>query len=380
MMIARTKYLDGILSRWEVFPSVLLIGPRQCGKTTIARDLAARGPVTYFDLENLEHRAALTEPLFTLRAIRGTIIIDEIQHVPGLFETIRVLIDEEPNARKFLFLGSASYDLLRQSSESLTGRLSTLEIQGFSCEELPAEQQEGLWLRGGLPRSYLAKTDETSILWRREYISSVLERDLPGFGVRTSSTRLHRAWMMTVHLHGATLNITSLSRSLDVSAATARGLVDVFTDILFVRQLQPWFANIGKRQRKSPKIYIRDSGLYHSAIGSESMSQLVTNPHRGQSWEGFVIEQLLLAHRPAESYYWATHQGAEIDLLMVHNGRLVGFEVKLSTSPKITASMLSAIESLKLERLIVVYPGTLEIQLSEIITAMPLHNALTVVI
>lgn len=379
-VIARPTYRDRIERSWEVMPCVLLVGPRQSGKTTIARELVSRHGGVLFDAENLEHAAALREPLLTLRDLRGTIVIDEVQHLPDIFQTIRVLVDEPGVDRRFLLLGSASGDLLRQSAESLTGRIARIEVRGLSVDECTVEHIPQLWNRGGLPRSYLATSDMASMDWRREYIRSVIERDIPGLGIRTSSERIMRAWMMLMHVHGGTLNVHELGRSLGVTAPTAREIVDMFTDLMLVRQLQPWFENIDKRQRKSPKLYIRDVGLLHAGLGIGSSTDLMVNPRRGASWEGFVIEELIAAHRPDAAYYWATHQGAELDLILHRGGRKVGFEIKLTSTPSITRSVSVAMQDLKLDALCVVYAGDHSFHLDKNVRACSLQDALRVVI
>ncbi|MBU3740771.1 MAG: ATP-binding protein [Candidatus Kapabacteria bacterium] len=379
-MIARPSYLDRIDRIWQSMPCVLLVGPRQSGKTTIARDVVATHGGTLFDAENLEHVAALREPLVTLRPLQGLVVIDEVQHLPDIFRTIRVLVDEPGSDRRFLLLGSASGDLLRQTAESLTGRIGRIEVRGLSVDECGTDGIADLWNRGGLPRSYLATTDAASLEWRREYMRSVIERDIPGLGIRTSSERIMRAWMMLMHSHGDNLNVHELARSLDVAAPTARGIIDLFTDLMLLRQLQPWFENVEKRQRKSPKIYVRDAGLLHAALNIASESDLLVHPKRGASWEGFVIEELIAAHRPDAAYYWATHQGAELDLLLHKGGRRIGFEVKLTSSPSVTQSMRIAMHDLRLDAMYVVYAGTNSFTLEPKVTACSLQDALRMVI
>ncbi len=373
-MIERKRLKERIEFLWNIVPAVLLVGPRQCGKTTLARSIAKDHGGTVFDMENPVDRAALADPYLTLRALTGLIVIDEIQHVPSLFEVIRVLVDAEPNARTFLFLGSASFRLLNQSSESLTGRCITVEMQGLSVDELPETDIERLWLRGGMPRSFLATSDEASVVWRNAYLASVLERDLPAHGIRTPATTLRRMWTMVAHYHTSSLNLAALSRSLDVAPQTVRGFLDVLTDAMLIRQLQPWHANIGKRQRKTPKLLIRDSGLYHVTLGITNDVQLSTHPNKGASWEAFALEHVLAMMQPTEAYTWATHQGAELDLLMVHNGKRIGVEIKFTSQPRRTASMQQAIVDLELDSVLVVYPGAREFAIAENIAAVPLHQ------
>jgi uncharacterized protein len=379
-MVARNAYLQRIQQAWESMPCVLLVGPRQSGKTTIAREVVRLHGGTLLDAENLEHAAALREPLLTLGQMQGTIVIDEVQHLPNIFQTIRVLVDEPEAQRRFLLLGSASGDLLRQTAESLTGRIGRIEVRGLSVAECGDAHIGNLWNRGGLPRSYLATSDAASMEWRRAYVRSVIERDIPSLGIRTSTERIMRAWMMLMHVHGGNLNVHELARSLDVSAPTARGLVDLFTDLMLIRQLHPWFENIEKRQRKSPKIYVRDVGLLHASLGIGSGSELHMHPKRGASWEGFAIEELIAAHQPEATYYWATHQGAELDLVMHLQGRKVGFEVKLTSTPTLTTSMRTAMQDLRLDQLYVVYAGQHQFPLAKNVMAVPLQEALRMVI
>jgi uncharacterized protein len=379
-MVARNAYLQRIQQAWESMPCVLLVGPRQSGKTTIAREVVRLHGGTLLDAENLEHAAALREPLLTLGQMQGTIVIDEVQHLPNIFQTIRVLVDEPEAQRRFLLLGSASGDLLRQTAESLTGRIGRIEVRGLSVAECGDAHIGNLWNRGGLPRSYLATSDAASMEWRRAYVRSVIERDIPSLGIRTSTERIMRAWMMLMHVHGGNLNVHELARSLDVSAPTARGLVDLFTDLMLIRQLHPWFENIEKRQRKSPKIYVRDVGLLHASLGIGSGSELHMHPKRGASWEGFAIEELIAAHQPEATYYWATHQGAELDLVMHLQGRKVGFEVKLTSTPTLTTSMRTAMQDLRLDQLYVVYAGQHQFPLAKNVMAVHLQEALRMVI
>jgi predicted AAA+ superfamily ATPase len=339
-------------------PAVALLGPRQCGKTTLARQLAESSKSTYFDLENPVDLARLSEPMTALESLRGLIVIDEVQRHPDLFPVLRVLLDRKPVRARFLILGSASPELLRQSSETLAGRIAIVEMGGFTLEELENPEPNRLWLRGGFPRSFLARTEAASAAWREDFIRTFLERDLAQLGVRVPSGTMRRFWTMTAHYSGGIWNGSEIGRSLGEAHTTVKRHLDALAGALVVRVLEPWYANVGKRLVKSPKVYIRDSGLLHTLLGIGERPQLEGHPVVGGSWEGFVIEQLL-AHLPkADAYYWRTQAGAELDLLLFLKGRRIGIEIKRADAPKMTASMGSALEDLDLHRLLVVYPGS----------------------
>lgn len=356
---------------------VLVVGPRQCGKTTLARELLDAGSVNYFDLEDPADLARLDEPMTALRPLEGLVVIDEVQRRPDLYPILRVLVDRAGAPARFLILGSAYGDLLRQSSESLAGRVERIVMSGFTLAELGAAAEKDLWLRGGLPLSYLADDDEDSLAWRRSFIQTLLERDLPQWGVRVPAVALQRFWATVAHYHGQVWNGAEASRALGVGESTARRHLDLLTDAFMIRQLQPYHANLRKRQVKSPKIYIRDSGLLHLLLGIENEKRLLTHPKVGASWEGFVIEQILSATRHDEAFFWATHQGAEMDLLLRRGDRLVGIECKRSDSPRLTKSIRISLEDLALDRVVVVYPGEKRYRLADQVECVPLTAAVT---
>ncbi|MGB5103392.1 MAG: ATP-binding protein, partial [Steroidobacteraceae bacterium] len=340
-----------------------LIGPRQSGKTTLARRFVAAGSASYFDLENPASLARLAEPMTALEDVRGIVVIDEIQHRPDLFPVLRVLADRKPLPARFLILGSASPSLLRQSSESLAGRIEVIPVGGFSLDEVGASSLKRHWQRGGLPLSFLARTNEDSFAWRREFIQTLLERDVPQLGIKIPAPALLRFWTMVAHCHGSIWNSADPARSLGIGESTVRRYLDLFTGLLVVRQLQPWHENLNKRQVKAPKVYIRDSGLLHSLLGIRTEKELFTHPKLGASWEGYVVEAVLDQLEPDQAYFWATHQGAELDLLLFKNGRRLGVEIKRADAPSLTPSMRSALGDLKLEQLVVLYPGAQAYQL-----------------
>lgn len=376
MGIEREAYLRQVNGLLRRHPVVGLIGARQVGKTTLAREIAKQAKASaFYDLEDPDDLARLTEPGLELRRHRGLIVLDEIQRRPELFAVLRVLADERPLRRRFLVLGSASPAILRQSSESLAGRVAYVEIAPFGLEELPVARWRRLWLRGGFPRSYLASSDATSFEWRRQFRQTFLERDLPMLALpgTPAPATLGRYWTMLAQVHAELLNWSELGRSMGVSDASARRYADVLEGALMIRQLRPWHENIGKRQVKSPKLYIRDSGLLHLLLGVRGQSELETHPRLGASWEGFIIEQLHRALRaePDELYFWRTEHGAELDLLFVRGQRRIGFEVKRSSAPTMTPSMHRALGDLKLDRLFVVYPGAQRFPLGDRTEAVP---------
>ena len=350
----------------------VLVGPRQCGKTTLARQFVAEDSVNYFDLEDPLSLARLDEPMTALGMLQDLIVIDEVQLRPDLFTVLRVLVDRQNFRAQFLILGSASGKLLRQTSESLAGRQETLTLRGFGLQELSFEAHPRHWLRGGFPLSYLAGSDIDSLAWRNEFIQTLLTRDFPQWGVKVSATALRRFWTMLAHYHGQTWNGAEFARALGVSESTVRRYLDLLSDAFMVRQLQPWYANIRKRQVKSPKVYIRDSGLLHQLLGINTERELLTHPKIGASWEGYVIEEVLALEQPDEAFFWATHQGAEIDLIMKKNGRLLGIECKRTDTPRITPSMRTALVDLALDAIAVIYPGSKRFRLDEQIEAVPL--------
>jgi len=370
--VARRTLLERIRAAVARAPITVLTGPRQSGKTTLARQLVPEESANYFDLEDPTGLARLEEPRTALDPLEGLVVIDEIQRRPDLFPILRVLADRRAAAARFLILGSASGDLLRQSSESLAGRMERIEIAGFTLAELGPEAARKLWHRGGFPRAYLAGSEAGSLAWRSQFIQTLLERDFPQWGVRVPAVALLRFWTMLAHYHGQIWNAAEPAQALGVNPSTTRRHLDLLTDALMVRQLRPWHANLGKRQVKSPKIYVRDSGLLHQLLGLGSEKALLSHPKVGASWEGFVIEQVLTVEPYDEAWFWATHQGAEIDLLLRRGDRLLGVECKRADAPKLTPSMRIALDDLKLERVAVIYPGAKRYSLDERVEAVPL--------
>jgi hypothetical protein len=350
----------------------VLAGPRQSGKTTLARQFVSPDSANYFDLEHPLQRDRLAEPLTALTPLEGLVVIDEVQLAPELFRTLRVLVDRRPNSGQYLLLGSASPRLLRQAGESLLGRIEVIEIGGFDIEETGAVHQDPLWLRGGYPRSYLAGNDMDSFAWRLQAIQRYVDADLPQFGVQVPAPAMLRFWRMLAHCHGQVWNAADPARSLGLSEPTVRRYLDMLTQTYMVRQLQPWHENLGKRQVKAPKIYFRDSGYLHALMGVGQMPDLLSHPRCGASWEGFAVEQILRLAEPDEAYFWATHGGAELDLLLMRGSRRIGVEIKRVDSPRVTPSMRIALRDLKLDALYVVYPGALRFSLDDRIEAVPL--------
>jgi predicted AAA+ superfamily ATPase len=372
-MIERPTLLESIRRALKRSRVVALIGPRQSGKTTLAREFVPGDSLNYFDLEDPVSLARLNEPMTALRELRGLVVIDEIQRRPDLFAILRVLADRQPLPAQFLILGSASPELLHGSSESLAGRLETIAISGFSLAEVGASAQRQHWLRGSFPLSFLAASDADSLAWRKNFVQTFLERDLPQLSVRIPAATLLRFWTMLAHYHGQIWNAAEPARSLGVSEPTVRRYLDLLEGVFMVRQLQPWHANLKKRQVKSPKIYFRDSGLLHYLLGIRTEVELETHPKSGASWEGYVIEEVLKVATPDEAYFWATHGGAELDLLLLKQGRQVGVECKRVDAPRLTASMQTALTDLQLEQLTVLYPGDRSYPLAERIVAVPLE-------
>ena len=372
MIVARPALLDSIRCALSRAPVIVLTGPRQSGKTTLARQLLSEESPNYFDLEDPASLGRLDEPMTALEPLRGLVVIDEVQRRPELFPILRVLADRRKRPAKFLILGSASGDLMRQSSESLAGRLERIDIGGFSLAELGTDAAQTLWRRGGFPLAYLARREPDSVAWRKQFIQTLLERDLPQWGVRVPAVALLRFWTMLAHYHGQMWNAAEPARALGVNPSTARHYLDLLTDALVIRQLQPWHANLAKRQVKSPKVYVRDSGLLHQLLGLATEKQLLSHPKLGASWEGFVIEQVLASEPHDDAWFWATHQGAEIDLLLRRGDRLFGVECQRADAPKLSPSIRIALEDLELERVAIVYPGSQRFALSERVEAVPL--------
>lgn len=371
-MIARTAALELVRAALRRSRIVALLGPRQCGKTTLARQFVSARSLNYFDLEDPLSLARLNDPDLALRPLRGLIVIDEIQRRAELFPLLRVLADRRPLPARFLILGSASPDLLRQSSESLAGRLETIPLDGFRLADLGAAAQGKHWRRGGFPLSFTARTEANSILWRQQFLQIFLERDLPQLGITIPAVALRRFWSMLAHYHGQIWNAAELSRALAISESTVRRYLDLMSGVFMVRQLPPWFENLSKRQVKAPKIYVRDSGLLHALLGIANQRDLEHHPKVGASWEGYAVEEILKALRPDDAYFWATHQGAELDLLLFKHGRRIGIECKRSDAPALTPSLRTAMADLKLDELRVVYPGKKRYPLAKKIEVVPL--------
>jgi hypothetical protein len=350
----------------------VLTGPRQCGKTTLARELLHEDSLNYFDLEDPVSLARLDEPMTALRPLEGLVVIDEVQRLPELFPVLRVLADRRSTPARFLILGSASGDLLRQSSESLAGRAEHIAMSGFTISEVGVDKSPALWQRGGFPLAYLARGEEDSLAWRKQFIQTLLERDLPQWGVRVPAVALRRFWTMVAHYHGQTWNAAEPARALGVNESTTRRYLDLLTDALMIRQLQPWHANLRKRQVRSPKVFVRDSGLLHQLLGLDSAKALASHPKLGASWEGFVIEQILSLEPHDEAAFWATHQGAEMALILRRGDRLLGVECKRADAPRMTPSIRIALDDLGLERVVVVYPGDTRYAISDRVEAVPL--------
>lgn len=349
------KYIEKALGRSR---AVALLGPRQCGKTTLARQIVDIHSPNYFDLEDPSTLIGFEDPKTALEHLKGVVVIDEVQRRPDVFPVFRVLLDRVPLPAKFLILGNASPDLLKQSSESLAGRLELIEMEGFDLSEVGEKKQMRLWNRGGFPLSFLAKNDEDSLAWRVDFIRTFLERDLrEAQGLDVPVVTLHKFWIMLAHSHGKIWNASPFGSSLGLTHPTIRKYLDILTGLFMVRQLQPWYANIKKRQVKSPKVYIRDTGLLHALIGINSEQELPRHPICGASWEGFVIEEIIRSVEPHDIYYWATHQGAEIDLVFFKGGKMYGVEVKRADAPTMTKSIETALECLDIERIAVIYPG-----------------------
>ncbi len=356
---------------------VALLGPRQCGKTTLARQFVPADALNYFDLEDPPSLARLSEPSTALRPLRGLVVIDEIQRRPDLFPVLRILADRKPLPARFLILGSASPDLLKQSSETLAGRLETVHLEGFRLRDLGPHAQGRLWLRGGFPLAYTAKSQADSVAWRRQFLLTFLERDIPQLGFQAPAAALQRFWNMLAHYHAQVWNGAELARALAVNESTVRRYLDLLSGVFMVRQLAPWFENLRKRQVKSPKIYVRDSGLLHALLGIANQRDLELHPKIGASWEGFAVEEVLKALRPDEAYFWSTYQGAELDLLLFKHGRRIGVECKRTDAPTLTPSMRIALDDLKLDRLIVAYPGPRRYVLGDQVEVIPLVDLVT---
>ena len=373
-MIHRSSLMTSLKKALTRSRVVVLVGPRQSGKTTLARQLLSEDSLNYFELEDPTDINRLNEPMTALGPLRDLVVIDEVQRRPDLFPVLRVLIDRQDCPARFLILGSASGDLLRQTSESLAGRMERVTIGGFTLSEIGPEAEQKLWLRGGFPLSYLASTDIDSAAWRKSFIQTLLERDLPQWGVRVPAVALQRFWAMLAHYHGQTWNAAEPARALGVSESTTRRHLDLLTDAFMIRQLLPYHVNIRKRQVKAPKIYVRDSGLLHQLLGVDTLKALMSHPKVGASWEGLVIEQVLASVAHDEAFFWATHQGAEIDLVLRRGSELVGVDCKRADAPRMTRSIRTAMEDLDLAHVAVMYPGSKRYPLSDRVEAVPLRT------
>ncbi len=373
-MIKRPDYLELLKTAVRRSPITALLGPRQTGKTTLARMFAELKPATFFDLESIPDQRRLQNPELVLRTLEGLVILDEIQLMPELFGTLRVLADRPGQKARFIILGSASPDIIRNASETLAGRIEFVDLNGFNLAEVGSSNWELLWIRGGFPRSFLADDEADSLTWREGFIRTFLERDIPQLGIQIPATSMRRFWTMLAHYHAQTWNASELGRAMGLSDKTVRGYLDILTGAFMVRQLQPWYENMGKRQVRAPKIYLRDSGLLHGLLNIQDIHTLLGHPKVGASWEGYVIEQVLQIIRPLEAYFWGTHNGAELDLLFFHKGKRYGIEVKFSEAPEITRSMQTAMHDLDLSYLWVVYPGVDAYQVDKKISVMPLQT------
>lgn len=375
-MIDRTDYINQVRKALARSAVVALMGPRQCGKTTLARLIFETTPDrqagAYFDLESQVDLRRLANPEMVLGLLSGLVVIDEIQTQPGLFPVLRVLADRPDNPCRFLILGSASPQVIRNVSETLAGRVEFVDMAGFDLTELGPEAWRSLWVRGGFPRSYLAASDEDSAAWREGFIRTFLERDIPQLGIQIAAGAMRRFWTMLSHYHGQVWNASRIATALGVSDKTVRSYLDLLTGTYVLRQLQPWHENLSKRQVKSPKIYFRDSGLLHSLLDVQDFHGVLGHPQVGASWEGFALEQILRIVRPAQAYFWATYSGAELDLFFVTHGLRCGVECKFAEAPQPTKSMMVALESLRLDRLLIVYPGDEVWPVNERITACPI--------
>jgi predicted AAA+ superfamily ATPase len=369
----RNSFIHKIEEQWSSARIVALLGPRQSGKTTLARQYARQSPwkfdpgLQYFDLEDPAHLARLDNPMLALGSLEGLVIIDEVQNRPELFPVLRVLVDRENNPARFLILGSASRDLIRQGAETLAGRIGFVEVTPFHADEVGSTFQDRLWLRGGYPRSFLAETDHSSWLWREAYIKTFLERDVPSLGIQIPAATLRRFWMMLAHVHGQVFNASEIGKSMGIAHTTAARYLDLLSGTFMVRRLMPWYENIKKRQVKSPKFFFRDAGILHRLLGLPDMAALMVHPRMGASWEGFALEQVIsLSGADADDvYFWGVHGQGELDLLIHHRGKRLGFEIKYSDHPRVTASHRLALDALSLDRLTIVCPGNSSYPLDE---------------
>jgi len=374
VMIKRLLHLKAVQSALAHNPICAILGPRQCGKTTLARELAKQKESHYFDLETAIDRTRLAEPDLTLTPLTGLIVIDEIQRQPELFTALRPLADRPRSRARFLILGSAAPELVRGASESLAGRIGFVDLGPFDLREVSDAKLMKLWLRGGFPRSFLARSDKLSLDWRQDFIRTFLERDIPQLGVRIPAETLRRFWMMIAHYHAQLWNGAELARALGSSEHTMRGYLDLLTGTFLLRQLPPWFENLSKRQFKAPKVYVRDPGLLHALLALQTRSDMLGHPKYGASWEGFALEQILSVTGADQAYFWGTHAGAELDLLLIRRGRRYGVEFKTNAAPTMTKSLHIALDDLKLDRAWIVYPGNEVYPVHKLVEATPLPD------
>ena len=386
MEIERPDAVDRVTRSFRVHPAVALVGPRQCGKTTLSRMVAAGEPdTTFFDLESAVDRRRLSVPEQTLGSLAGLVVIDEIQRQPGLFETLRVMLDRPDRIARFLLLGSASPALVQGAADTLAGRVGLADLSGFHLGEVGAaateKQAEGssrswraLWQRGGFPRSYLAPDDASSLLWRQSFVRTFLERDIPQLGISIPAETLRRFWTMVAHYHGEVWNASEFARAMGATQPVSRRYLDILAGAHMVRVLPPWHENLKKRQVKSPKVYVRDTGLLHELLELPTRDALAGHPKVGASFEGFAIEQLLASTNARSAYFWSTHGGAELDLLLIAGGERYGFEFKYTDAPGTTRSMRVAMQDLNLTHLWIVYPGAEAYDLDERISVLPVSD------
>lgn len=370
-MINRPIYTRRIDDSLKRSPITAILGPRQCGKTTLARSIGNTKQAHYFDLESPADQRRLQNPELMLDTLSGLVILDEIQAKPELFSVLRVMVDKPDCSSRYLILGSASPDIVKNASETMAGRVEFIELSGFDLVETGEDSWRKLWLRGGFPRSFLARSEADSQIWRDGFIRTFLERDIPNLGIRIPPAAMRRFWTMLAHYHGQVWNGSELGRAMGVSDKTARSYLDLLTGTFMIRQLQPWHENLKKRQVKSPKIYLRDTGILHSLMDIPDFHSLTGNPKIGASWEGFVIDNILQVIRPPQAYFWATHSGAELDLLLFRQGRRYGIEIKYSDAPTVTRSMRTAGADLALDHLLLIYPGQHRYPMDTAITAVP---------
>lgn len=373
-MIKRPSSIEQLSNALRRSPVTALLGPRQCGKTTLARMFCQNRNATYFDLESRPDQTRLQNPELVLGGLKGTVILDEIQSMPELFNVLRVLVDRPKNQTRFLILSSVSPELMKKSSETLAGRVEFVELTGFTLAEIKPKDERKLWLRGGFPRSFLASSDMDSASWREGFIRTFLERDIPQLGISIPAAAMRRFWTMLAHYHGQIWNASELGRAMGFSDKTMRGYLDILSGTFMIRQLMPWHENLSKRQVKAPKIYFRDSGILHQLLILTDYKALTGHPRVGASWEGFALEQTLGVLDTRQIYFWSTYSGAELDLFFLHDGRRYGVEFKYSEAPVATKSIHSALETLNLEHLWIVYPGNTQYPVHEKITVLPLQN------